>query len=102
MIERVRRVVDVRHHAEHALEHRTRLADFLARGRDRPHIIRRLLGNFVQPVHVGLHRVDRRLALIHLLERSRELRFDRLPLGEPLLELRHPLLREAQAARAIV
>src|SRR5205814_9803314 len=45
---------------------------------------------------------DRSLTLVHLLERARELRFDGFPLGEPLLELRHALLREPQTAGAVV
>ena len=53
-------------------------------------------------MHVGLEGVESGLALRHLLERPVEVRLDRFPLGEPLLELGHPLLREAQAARAAI
>src|SRR6266516_2017447 len=48
-------------------------------------------------------RRDHRLRLLGLeLERPRQLRLDRFPLGEPLLELRHALLRKAQGAGTIV
>ncbi len=102
MIEAVGGVVHVRHHAEHRLQHRARLADFLFRRRNGPHVVGRLFGDFIQAMHVRLHGVDRGLALAHLLERARQLGFDRFPFGEPFFELRHALLREAQRAGPVI
>src|SRR2546422_109685 len=102
MVQAVGGVVHVGHEAQHVLEHGARLGHLFLRGGDGAHVVHRALGHLEQTMHVRLERVDGRLPLRHLLERAREVRFDRLPLGEPLLELGHPLLGEAQVPGAAV
>src|SRR3989449_3116887 len=60
------------------------------------------LGDFEQAIQVGLEGVDRGLALGGLLQRPPELLLGGVPLGEPLLELRHALMHETQVAGAIL
>src|SRR5947209_17403228 len=60
------------------------------------------LGDVEQAIQVGLEGVDRGLALGGLLQRPPELLLGGVPLGEPLLELRHAIMHEAQVAGAIL